>query len=70
MAIRERHIRDAAGVLFETAGSGDQDIRMESYRSLGRIAGTEDIDRLADCSRKLLPAGRDRNWKGQFTLQP
>jgi HEAT repeat protein len=47
MAIRERHIRNAARVLFETSGSDDQDIRMESYRSLGRIAGGEDIDRLA-----------------------
>ena len=47
MAIRERYIKDAAPVLFQTAGSDDQSIRMESYRSLGRIAGRDDIGKLA-----------------------
>ena len=47
MAIRERYIKDAAPVLFQTAGSDDQTIRMESYRSLGRIAGRDDIGNLA-----------------------
>jgi HEAT repeat protein len=47
MAIRERHIQNGSAILLETAASNDPDIRMESYRSLGRIAGSRDIDRLA-----------------------
>ncbi len=59
MAIRERHISNAVPVLLQTAGNDDQAIKMESYRSLGRIAGREDIDRLAGLLAQTA-AGRER----------
>ncbi|MFA5533030.1 MAG: HEAT repeat domain-containing protein [Mariniphaga sp.] len=47
-AIGERNIPSAAQVLIQTARNDNRDIRIESYRSLAKVAGKENLKELTE----------------------